>query len=95
MRILFSIEFTYKEKKYSGIVRVIHKEDCTEFHVRVMNARLDRWLFGRHVYLLQGQTLIADDTMCAERVSAVRSAVYYSLQDYLRKQWTGQGLQQA
>jgi hypothetical protein len=89
MRTIFSIEFEYRNKKYSGIVRTLPKENCTEYHVRVMNARLDGWLFGHHVYTLCNGMLTAGEAMCAERTQAIRAAVYYSLQAHLLKSVTG------
>jgi len=83
MRIIFAIEFDFRERKYSGIVRVMERETCTEYHVRVMNARLDRWLFGHHIFKWNGEDLAYDEAACTERVQHLRGVVQQALKAYL------------
>jgi hypothetical protein len=83
MRVLFSIEFNYKDKKYCGIVRVMEKGDSTEYHVRIMNSRLDRWLYGHHVFIGSGGQINFVDSHCPDKVVQLRMAVHASLITWL------------
>lgn len=84
MKLLFSFGFNIRNKQYYAIVRAAEKADCTEYHVRIMNRRLDRWLYGHHVFTASnGQvTCIASD--CPDRVRELRIAVHTALTAWLR-----------
>lgn len=84
MKLLFSFGFSIRNKKYYAIVRAAEKTGCTEYHVRIMNRRLDRWLYGHHVFTASnGQvTCIASD--CPDKVPELRTAVQAALTDRLQ-----------
>lgn len=48
---IISIEFKYRHATYYALVRVKEKDDCTEYHVTVMNGRLEQRLYGNHVFV--------------------------------------------
>lgn len=86
MRTIFSIEFEFKGRRYLGIVRAQEKGSSCEYHVRVMNSRLDNWLYGYHIFHLYDSRLQYDAKADDERTASLQIAVHDSLQNYLQYQ---------
>lgn len=85
MRVLFSIEFNYNGKLYCGIVRVTELADHTAYHVRIMNNRLDHWLYGYNEFRTSGGALPYETSNGKDRTEKLRQAVYEGLHNWLQK----------
>jgi len=48
---IISIEFMYREKQYSALVRIKDKQSFTEYHVTIMNGALEQKLYGHHIFV--------------------------------------------
>jgi hypothetical protein len=87
MRILFSVEFEFEHKTYLGIVRVMEQSSHFEYHVRIMNSRLDKWLYGHHIFRHDADGAVTFDVFdCSKRTATLRDAVYESLKARLQSQ---------
>jgi len=84
MRLLFSVEFFFRHRRYFSIVRVQQKEGTTEYFVRVMNARLNRLLYGCHIFKEEGDAFAMPESTCTERAQALRMVIEQALQAYVR-----------
>jgi hypothetical protein len=47
---IISIEFDYRQKTYSALIRVKEKQP-TEYHVTIMNGALEQRLYGHHIFI--------------------------------------------
>jgi hypothetical protein len=87
MRILFSIEFEFEHKTYSGIVRIMEQSSHIEYHVRIMNGRLDKWLYNHHIFRHDADGSVTFDAFaCSKRTATLRGAVYEGLKARLQSQ---------
>jgi len=57
---IISIEFEYNRVTYYALVRVKEVNDCTEYHVTIMNGRLEQRLYGNHIFIENGGQLHID-----------------------------------
>lgn len=87
MRVLFSIDFEFEHKTYCGIVRIMEQSTHIEYHVRIMNARLDKWLYHHHIFRHEDDGSVTYDVYdCSKRVAALRAAVHEGLKARLARQ---------
>ncbi|WP_276485599.1 hypothetical protein [Paraflavitalea pollutisoli] len=83
MRVIFSVEFIYRDKTYCGIVRVHEGLAGREYHVRIMNNRLDNWLYGHHIFTEYNGILDPLTGKCPDRVQVLRASLYEALKAWL------------
>lgn len=56
---IISIEFEYRQKPYSALVRIKEKNNIKEYHVTIMNGMLEQRLYGHHIFVEEdGEFLI-------------------------------------
>lgn len=84
MRLIFAIEFEWESQQYSGIVRAHAKDDIEEYHVRIMNGRLDRLLYGHHVFRVQDGAVLQQEHSPGAHVQALHRVVRQALLAWLK-----------
>jgi hypothetical protein len=57
---IISIEFEYRQSTYYALVRIKENNGCTEYHVTIMNGRLEQRLYGNHVFIEEDGQLHID-----------------------------------
>lgn len=84
MRVMFHIGFFFQDEAYSGMVRVRYLDDITEYHVRIMNSKLDSTLFNYHVFEESDGRLIQKENVAKHlRTQTLHCAVFEALQQWL------------
>ncbi|MGN6416273.1 MAG: hypothetical protein ACTHMC_02190 [Pseudobacter sp.] len=86
MRVIFTLDFEFQEKTYSSIVRVMYTGGLTEYHVRIMNSRLDRWLYDHHIFMESEGRLLPETVSCNQRVALLRNSVQEALHAWMQNQ---------
>lgn len=83
MNDIFPIEFEYYQQQYFGIVRVRQKDEAIELKVRIMNARIDRLLYGHHTFCVKNNQIIQEEGTDHGKATVLRSLVQNSIEKYL------------
>ena len=80
---IFSIDFEFKKLACFAIIRVSRKTGNTEYHVRVMNSRLDNLLCGYNTFKEADGRLINEMPADGSRELRFRTLIYKRLSLYL------------
>lgn len=81
---IFSIDFEFKKLTCFAIIRVSRKTGNTEYHVRVMNSRLDSLLCGYNTFKEVNGKLINEMPADGSRELRFRTMIYQRLSQYLQ-----------
>lgn len=78
-----SVEFEFEGGKFYSLIRKKKKINCIEYHVTVMNGKLEKLLYGNHVIkqvngALDGGCLSED-----KKLVQLKQAVTKALENYL------------
>jgi hypothetical protein len=91
---IFSIEFEFKKHTCFAIIRVSRKTGATEYHVRVLNSRLDNLLFGYNTFREVNGKLINEMPADGSKELRFRTLIFQRLNDYFQNT-SNAGLQPA
>ena len=81
---IFSLDFEFKKLTCFAIIRVSRKTGNTEYHVRVMNSRLDSLLCGYNTFKEVNGKLINEMPADGSRELRFRTLIYQRLMHYLQ-----------
>lgn len=81
---IFSLDFEFKKLTCFAIIRVSRKTGNTEYHVRVMNSRLDGLLCGYNTFKEVNGRLINEMPADGSRELRFRTMIFQRLQHYLQ-----------
>jgi len=80
---IFSLDFEFKKLTCFAIIRVSRKTGNTEYHVRVMNSRLDSLLCGYNTFREVNGKLINEMPADGSSELRFRTMIFQRLQHYL------------
>lgn len=85
---IFSIDFEFRKHTCFAIIRISRKTGATEYHVRVMNSRLDNILCGYNTFREISGKLVNDFPGDTKEQQNLRSVIYHKLEEYIKRRDT-------
>jgi hypothetical protein len=83
-----SVEFEYEGAKYYSLIRKKKKFNGIEYHITIMNGKLEKLLYGNHIIKQVNDTLHADCGSTDKKLVELKQCVTKALQNYLASQQT-------
>lgn len=81
-----SVEFEFEGGKYSTLIRKKKKMSGIEYHVTIMNGKLEKLLYGNHI-IKQVNGKLSDDCVSADKkLVQLKQVITRALQNYLSSQ---------
>jgi hypothetical protein len=78
-----SVEFEFEGAKYSSLIRKKKKINCIEYHITVMNGKLEKLLYGNHVVKEVNGKLQEDCVSGDKKLVQLKQAITSALNNYL------------
>src|ERR1700741_3391055 len=92
---IFSIDFEFKKHTCFAIIRMSRKTGFPEYHVRIMNGRLDTLLCGYNTFKEVNGKLINEMPADGSKELRLRTLIFQRLRSYLSNKKGGENLQSA
>lgn len=80
-----AIGFDFHGQHYNAAIRVIPKTDGNEFHITVLDGKLERLLYGNHIIKETAGVIQADAVWANKEQSELKLIIAAHLGKYLKK----------
>lgn len=80
---LLSIGFEFEGSPYSFLARTKEKENFTEYHITVMNGKLEKLLYGNHILVFKNGKILMDLPVKDDEQSKLKMTIAMALRQYL------------
>jgi hypothetical protein len=81
-----SVEFTYEGVNYFSLIRKKKKTNCFEYHITIMNGKLEKLLYGNHIVKQINGVLESGCLSSDSKLINLKHCVTSALQQYLSSQ---------
>src|SRR5262245_28260175 len=78
-----SVEFEFEGATYHALIQKKKKINSIEYHITVMNGKLEKLLYGNHIIKQVNGALQSDSLPEDKKVSHLKQNIMKALQDYL------------
>lgn|SRR5690606_18304316 len=81
-----SVEFEFEGAKYYSLVRKKKLNSNIEYHVTIMDGKLEKMLYGNHIFRQVNNMLVSDKVSTDKKVGELKSTVIKALQRHLERE---------
>lgn len=82
---MVSVAFCYNKCSYNALIRFKETESGKKYYVTIMNGKLEKLLYGNHIFVeVNGCLQIVNNDTSGE-VSSLRAIIGEALSDYLKQ----------
>jgi hypothetical protein len=78
-----SVEFVFDGATYHSLIRKKKKINCIEYHITVMNGKLEKLLYGNHVIKQVNGILVSDCASDDKKLVQLKQIITRALQEHI------------
>ena len=80
-----SVEFDFKGAHYKSLIRVVDRNNCREYHIKILNRKLEKLLYGNHIVKERDGSLHADVSDEHMEQAELKLVIASELSNHLKK----------